>query len=123
MAVDRNNPHVAATYTGFHPAVLRALQQAVIGGHRAKKPISICGELASDPLMVILLLAMGFDALSMSPRSLLRVKWVIRQFTFERARAVLKQVLKMDDPVEIRNHMEMIVEEHGLAGLIRAGRS
>ena len=66
LAVDRNNPHVAATYNGFHPAVLRALQQAVKGSHKAGKPISICGELASDPLMVILLLAMEFDALSMS---------------------------------------------------------
>jgi phosphotransferase system, enzyme I, PtsP len=122
LAVDRNNPHVAGTYTGFHPAVLRALAQAVKGSHKAKKPISICGELASDPLMVILLLAMGFDALSINPRSILRVKWVIRKFTLERARSILKQVLKMDDPIEIRNHMEMIVEEHGLAGLIRAGK-
>lgn len=123
LAVDRNNPHVAATYTGYHPAVLRSLQQAVKSCHKAKKPISICGEMASDPLMVLLLLAMGFDGLSMSPRSLLRVKWVIRKVTFERAQQILKQVLKMDDAVEIRNYLEMVVEEHGLAGLIRAGKS
>lgn len=106
-----------------HPAVLRALQQAVKGCHKAGKPISICGELAGDPLMIILLLAMGFDSLSISPRRLLRVKWVIRKFTFERAQSVLKQVLKMDDSIEIRNYMEAVVEEHGLAGLIRAGKS
>lgn len=122
LAVDRNNPHVASNYSGYHPAVLRALQQAVKGSHKARKPISICGELASDPMMVILLLAMGFDALSMSPRSLLRMKWVIRQFTLERAKSILKQVLRMDDPVEIRNHMEMVIEEQGMAGLIRAGK-
>ena len=46
LAVDRNNPHVAHAYNGFHPAVLRALQQAVKGCHKAGKPISICGELA-----------------------------------------------------------------------------
>lgn len=122
LAVDRNNPHVAATYNSFHPAVIRALQQAVQGCHKAGKPISICGELAGDPLMVILLLAMGFDALSMSPRTLLRVKWVIRQFTFDHAKKLLKQVLKMDDAVEIRNLMEMTLEDYGLAGLIRAGK-
>ncbi len=122
LAVDRNNPHVAATYNSFHPAVLRALQQTVKGCHKAGKPITICGELASDPLMVILLLAMGFDALSMSSRGLLRVKWVIRQFTLQRAKDILKQVLKMDDAVEIRNHLETALEEHGLAGLIRAGK-
>ncbi|MBS0352231.1 MAG: phosphoenolpyruvate--protein phosphotransferase [Proteobacteria bacterium] len=122
LAVDRNNPQVAASYNGFHPAVLRALQQAVTGAHKAGKPITICGELAGDPLMVILLLAMGFDALSMNAPSLLRIKWVIRQFTLKRAQDILKQVLKMDDAVEIRNHLEMILEEHDLAGLIRAGR-
>lgn len=123
LAVDRNNPHVAGTYNGFHPAVLRALQQAVTGCHKAKKPISLCGELAGDPLMVILLLAMGFDVLSMSPRALPRVKWAIRHFTLTHAKTVLKQVLKMDDAVEIRNHLEMVIEEQGLAGLIRAGKS
>ncbi len=123
LAVDRNNPNVAAAYSGFHPAVLRALQQAVKGCHKAGKSITICGELASDPLMVILLLAMEFDGLSMSMRMLSRIKWVIRQFTFEDAAAILKQVLKMDDATEIRNHLEMVLEEHGLAGLIRAGKS
>lgn len=123
LAVDRNNPHVAAAYNGFHPAVLRALQQTVTGCHKAKRSISICGELAGDPLMVILLVAMGFNSLSMGPRALLRVKKVIRQFTFSHAKALLKKVLKMDDAVEIRNTMEMVLEEHGLAGLIRAGKS
>jgi phosphotransferase system, enzyme I, PtsP len=123
LAVDRNNPHVAGTYSGFHPAVIRALQQAVKGCHKAGKPISICGELASDPLMVVLLIAMRFNALSINPQSLARVKWVIRQFTFEQTKALLKQVLKMDDSVEIRNHLELALEEQGLAGLIRAGKS
>ncbi len=123
LAVDRNNPHVANAYNSFHPAVLMALQQAVKGCHKAGKPISICGELAGDPLMVVLLLAMGFDILSMSARALPRVKWVIRQFNLSYAKELLKQVLKMDDPIEIRNHMEMVIEEHGLAGLIRAGKS
>jgi len=123
LAVDRNNPQVASRYDGFHPAVLRSLQQAVKGCHKAKKPITLCGELASDPLMIILLLAMEFDAFSMSPSALSRVKWVIRQFTLTRAKAILKQALKMDDPQEIRTYLESIVEEHHFAGLIRAGRS
>ncbi len=122
LAVDRNNPHVANCYNGLHPAVLRALQQAVKGGHRAGKSVSICGELAGDPLAVILLVAMGFNALSMSPRALSRVKWVINKFTLARAKDLLRQVLKMDDPIEIRCHMELALEEAGLGGLIRAGR-
>ena len=122
LAVDRNNPRVANLYDGLHPAVLRALEQVVKAGHKAGKPVSICGEMAGDPVAVLLLLAMGFDMLSMNARTLPRVKWVIRQFTLSKAKELLDEVRKMDDPKEVRLHMENVLEEAGLAGLIRAGR-
>ena len=122
LAVDRNNPRVAHLYNGLHPAVLRALNDVVKAGHKASKRVSICGELASDPIAVVLLIGMGFDSLSMNARSLLRVKWVVRQFTLVRAKELLQEVLKMDDPVEVRCHMEIAMEEAGLGGLIRAGK-
>jgi len=122
LAVDRNNPRVAALYNGLHPSVLRALQQIVKSGHKAGKKVSICGELASDPVAVILLLGMGFDSLSMNARALLRAKSVIRSFTMEQSKALLKEVLEMDDPIEIRCHVEMALEDAGLGGLIRAGK-
>lgn len=122
LAVDRNNPRVANLYDGLHPAVLRALKHIVKAGHKAGKPVSICGEMAGDPSAVVLLLAMGFDTLSMNARTLPRVKWVIRQFKMSQAKALLDEVLKMDDPKEVRLHMENALEEAGLGGLIRAGR-
>ncbi|MFW0096048.1 MAG: putative PEP-binding protein, partial [Coxiella endosymbiont of Haemaphysalis japonica] len=122
LAVDRNNPRVASLYDGLHPAVLKALKVVVEAGHRAGKPVSICGEMASDPLAVVLLLAMGFDTLSMNARILPRVKWVIRNFSLEKAKKILEEVLKMDDPKDIRLHMKNTLEEAGLVGLIRAGR-
>jgi len=122
LAVDRNNPRVASLYNGLHPAVLRALQQIVKSGHKANKKVSICGELASDPVAVLLLVGMGFDSLSMNARALPRAKSVIRSFSKEHAKTLLKEVLEMDDPVEIRHHMEMALEEAGLGGLIRAGK-
>lgn len=122
LAVDRNNSRVAARYDGLHPAVLRALKQVVDAGHKARRPVSICGELASDPAAVILLLAMGFDSLSMNARSLLKVKWVVREFSMENAKEVLKTVLTMDDSKEVRVYLEMVLEEAGLAGLLRAGQ-
>lgn len=122
LAVDRNNPRVANLYDGLHPAVLRALSQSVKAAHRAGKPIGICGELAGDPVAVPLLLAMGFDTLSMNARILPRIKWVIRNFSHHRAEELLEQVLKMDDPKEVRLHMESALEETGLGGLIRAGK-
>ncbi len=121
LAVDRNNARVASLYDGFHPAVLRALLQIVKAAHKAGKPVSICGELAGDPLAVILLTAMGFDTLSMNARSLPRVKWVVRSFVMERAKSLLDEVIKMDDSKEIRLHLEVVVEELGLGALIRAG--
>ncbi len=122
LAVDRNNVRVANLYDCLHPAVLRALIQVVEGGHQEGKNISICGEMAGDPVAVILLLAMGFDSLSMSATRLPRMKWVIRKFTMASAINLLEEVLIMDDPTEIRCHLELALEEAGLGGLIRAGK-
>lgn len=122
LAVDRNNVRVANLYDGLHPAVLRALIQVVEGCHQEGKAVSICGELAGDPVAVVLLLAMGFDTLSMNATRLPRMKWVIRKFTMARAIRLLDEVLQMDDPIEIRCHLELALEEAGLGGLIRAGK-
>ncbi len=122
LAVDRNNPRVAKRYDGLHPAVLRALKQVVDAGHKAGKPVGICGELASDPLAVILLVAMGFDSFSMNARSIPRAKAVVRAFDMKHAKKLLAEILRIDDPREIRNHLEMAIDEAGLGGLIRAGR-
>ncbi len=122
LAVDRNNARVVNIYDGFHPAVLRALKQVADAAHKAGKPLSICGELASDPIAVVLLMAMGYDSLSMNARALPRVKWVIRNLNLEYAKELLQEVLRFDDPKEVRCHMELALEELGLASLIRAGR-
>jgi phosphotransferase system, enzyme I, PtsP len=122
LAVDRNNPRVAAVYDGLHPAVLRALNDMAKAARKANKPISICGELASDPLAVILLLGMGYLSLSVSASVLLRVKWVVRNVSLEFAKKLLKEVLLMDDVIEVRRHMEMVLDDMGLGGLIRAGK-
>ena len=122
LAVDRNNARVVNIYDGFHPAVLRALKQVADAAHKAGKPVSICGELASDPIAVILLMAMGYDSLSMNARALPRVKWVIRNLSLEYAKELLQEVLRFDDSREVRCHMELALEELGLASLMRAGR-
>lgn len=121
LAVDRNNARVANLYDSLHPAVLRALQQIVEATHREGKHASICGEMAGDPAAVLLLLAMGFDSLSMSATRLLRVKCVIRSFSLQRSQELLYEVMQMDDPQAIRHHMELALEEANLGGLLRAG--
>ncbi len=122
LAVDRNNGRVSGLYDPLHPAVLHAMMQVVSNVHKEGKRVSICGELSGDPVAVPLLIAMGFDTLSLSATRLPRIKWVIRTFTMSKARKLLEEVLAMDDAIEIRGHMELALEEAGLGGLIRAGR-
>lgn len=122
LAIDRNNARVANLFDSLHPAVLRALIKVVEAGHQEGKHVSICGEMAGDPSAVPLLIAMGFDSLSMSASSLIRMKWVICEFTLKRANKLLQEVLGMESTVMIRCHMELALEKLGLGGLIRAGK-
>lgn len=122
LAVDRNNARVANLFDSMHPAVLQALLQVVEASHQEGKHVSICGEMAGDPSAVPLLVAMGFDSLSMSAPSLTRIKWVIQQFTMKKATKLLQEVLHMESSVMIRCHMELALEKAGLGGLVRAGK-
>jgi len=123
LAVDRNNARVAELYDALHPAMLRTLVKIVEGGHASGVEVSICGEMASDPLAVVILIAMGFDCLSMNSASLPRVKWVIRNFSIAKARRILSEVLELEHPLEIRKVLATALEEEGLGGLIRAGKT
>ena len=122
LAVDRNNSQVAELYDCLHPAVLKALIETVDGAHKSGKTISICGEMASDPAAVILLLGMGFDALSISSFNLLRVKWIIRQFTVSQARKLLTTVLQMENAIQIRDYLKAALIDAGLGSLLQPGR-
>jgi phosphotransferase system enzyme I (PtsP) len=119
LAVDRNNAQVADLYQAYHPAVLRALQYIVYAAHDAGIGVSICGELAGDPGAAILLMAMGYDVLSMNATNLPKVKSVIRGVTFERAKQLLGEVMRMTNGDLIREHIERELRETGLTRLIR----
>jgi len=122
LAVDRNNPRVASLYDALHPSVLRALIQVVENGHQEGKHVSICGEMAGDPAAVMLLIAIGFDSLSMNAAAIGRVRWIIRHITKKKAAELLHEVLNMESSVMIRCHMELALEKAGLGNLIRVGR-
>lgn len=122
LAVDRNNENVADLYSSLHPAVLKAMQQIVEGAAISKTPVSVCGELAGDPLGVMALLGMGIDNLSMSVGSLLRAKKVIMSFSYEELNDLFLQAVRMPDPSLIRKLYASKLDERGLGGLIRAGK-
>lgn len=119
LAVDRNNARVADLYQAFHPAVLRALQFIVTESHAAKVSVGICGELAGDPGAAILLMAMGYDVLSMNATNLPKVKSVIRGITLGQAKALLKEVMGMADAEQIRLRVEQSLRDAGVTRLIR----
>ncbi len=121
LAVDRNNARVASLYDSLHPAVIRAILQVVESARTHGKPVSVCGEMAGDPVAALLLLAMGIDSLSMSVSSLPRVKWVIRNITRDRARQILSEVLILEEAADIRKYLNETFEEAGMGGLVRAG--
>ncbi len=122
LAVDRNNPRVAEIYDDLHPAVLRAVQQIVDRAAVYNRPVSICGELAGNPLATALLLGMGVESLSMSANSLLRVKWVVRSLSRTRSRDLLQAALQLEEAQAVRRLMREALEDMGLGGLVRPGK-
>lgn len=123
LAVDRNNPRVANLYSAFHPAVLSALQQVVDAAQAEGKPVSICGEMAGDPGAAVLLMAMGYDVLSMNAASLLKVKSVLRSITLEVAEELLENVMRLDDAQMIRSAVDLALYNAGVDRLLRSSRT
>lgn len=118
LAVDRNNPRVADLYDYLHPAVLQALSKVVQDAHAEGKPVSICGEMAGDPSAAVLLLAMGFDSLSMNATNLPKVKWLLRQITLVKARELLGQLMAIDNPQVIHSTLQLALRNLGLSRVI-----
>ena len=114
LAVDRNNPRVADLYDYLHPAVLEALQRVVKEAHEEGKPVSICGEMAGDPAAAVLLLAMGFDSLSMNATNLPKVKWLLRQISKQTAQDLLAKVMRIDSPEVIHATLQLALRNLGL---------
>ena len=101
LAIDRVNDRIAHLYEPTHPAVLRTLQHIVAEAHRGGIPVSVCGEMAGDPMYAPLLLGLGVDALSMSPASLPAVKYLVRAMTLADAKALAAEALALASPKEI----------------------
>jgi phosphotransferase system enzyme I (PtsP) len=122
LAVDRNNSQVAGLYDALHPSVLRAINHVIQEAHAVGRSVSVCGEMAGDPVAALLLLAMGVDSLSMSAASLLRVKWVVRSFSLSQAQKLLDEAWDLEEGSAVRALLQASLEAAGLGGLIYAGR-
>ena len=119
LAVDRNNARVADLYHALHPAVLQALQAVADDGRAEGRPVSICGELAGDPAAAILLLAMGYDILSMNATNLPKVKSVLRAISLQQAQELLARAMKAERSTTVRAMLDEKLDELGFARLLR----
>jgi phosphotransferase system enzyme I (PtsI) len=101
LAIDRVNDRIAHLYEPTHPAVVRTLKYVVDEAHRRKIPVSVCGEMAGDPVLAPLLLGLGVDALSMTPPLIPAVRYLVRAMKLAEARKLAAQSLKLGDPKRI----------------------
>ncbi len=105
IAVDRGNEKIAHLFQPFHPGVLRSLKMIVEKAHQANIPVSLCGEMASDPLCSVLLAGLGMDELSMGSQSLLQVRKILRSVSFEEAKQLAEHVLEMESYLTITTYI------------------
>jgi phosphotransferase system enzyme I (PtsI) len=108
LAVDRSNEHVSYLYKPLHPSVLRLLRSVIEAAVREGKEVSVCGEMAADPLSAIVLLGLGLRTFSMNPIFIPRVKKALRAVDTRTVRRVVHQALELASAQQIE---EMIIEK------------
>ncbi|MEK6606612.1 MAG: phosphoenolpyruvate--protein phosphotransferase [Myxococcota bacterium] len=102
LAVDRASEQVSYLYDPLHPAILRMLRSVVEAGHAAGKPVCVCGEVAGDPLLALLLLGMDVDELSMNAAAIPRVKRVLRAWRASEAKELVAEVMRADTSTAVQ---------------------
>ena len=105
IAVDRGNERIAYLYEPFHPGVLRLIKTVIDFAHDAGKPVSMCGEMAGDPLSTVVLLGLGLDVFSMSAFTIPEVKKIIRTISIWEAEELVGEIEEMRSVVEIDKYV------------------
>jgi phosphotransferase system enzyme I (PtsI) len=101
LAVDRDNDLVNSLYQPLNPAVLRLIQTVTEVARKANKPVTLCGEMAGNPVYIPLLVGMGLVDLSMNPASLLEAKKIIRSLEYKHCQQIARTVLNIPSAKEI----------------------
>ncbi len=115
LAMDRGNERLAHLYEPLDPAVLRSILHTVDSGHTAGRWVGLCGEMAGDPQIAVLLIGLGVDELSVACFDLPRVKQAIRSVTIEQARQLAVEVMRQSTAAEVRRVMKAFVEARATA--------
>lgn len=101
MSVDRGNANVSYLYSAFQPSVLRSIRNIISEGNNAGIPVGMCGEAASDPMMIPLLISFGLKEFSVNPVQVLATRAAISKWSVEEANALCDKVMSLTCEAEI----------------------
>lgn len=111
MSVDRGNDKVSYLYSTFNPAVLRSIKRIITCAREAGIMVGMCGEAASDPMMIPLLLAFGLNEFSMSPSAILRARKMVTQYSTQELQAVADKAMSFATTAEVEDYMKEFVNQ------------
>jgi phosphotransferase system enzyme I (PtsI) len=109
LAIDRSDQSAAHLYNPFHPAILRCLHQVITLLQPSGKPVTVCGEMAADPISAAVLLGLGFKSLSVSLGAYPRMRQIISTFNHARLRELACKILTMHKPAEIESMVRSVI--------------
>lgn len=109
LSVDRGNDKVSYLYSAFNPAVLRSIRHIISCGRKEGIMVGMCGEAASDPMMIPLLLAFGLNEFSMSASSVLKARKLITSYSCEELKSVADQVMRFETTGEVEEFMKELI--------------
>lgn len=102
LAADRDNPRVARLYDPLHPGVLAALEHVAKVARAAGKPASVCGEMAGDYAIALMLLGMGYHSVSVAPNFLNEIRYAVRRTSCAEAQEIAKQARQQSRCEDVR---------------------
>ena len=111
LGMDRGNPVIQDFFSPSHPSVIRMIKMVVMEAKRQDKPITICGEMASSPLFIPLLIGLGLNEFSCSPRHIPLIKRAVRRCSLLESFKLAQKVLQMGSYLEISNLLIDFAEE------------
>lgn len=112
VAVERGNEKISKLYTKYHPAVIKLVKSAIDGAHKAGIFCGMCGEAASDKLLIPLLIGLGLDEFSMNSNKILQSRKTISKLNKKECEELASQILEMASATEVEEKLKEFIEKN-----------
>jgi phosphotransferase system enzyme I (PtsI) len=111
LAVDRANEKVAYLYDPAHPAVLRLIKSIIDAGHAADINVGMCGEMAGEPALAVILIGLGLDEFSMPAQVIPELKYIVRSLTLKQAQELAQEAMKLSTGKEVEEFAQLALKK------------